>query len=89
MGCNQSFRRGEIKINSDDRKNFHYANKEFELSQSEDEDEILAVKTHQPRSKPQIFQKIPQASTNISEKATLSSTTRHTLLDNRLDQTPV
>lgn len=102
MGCTQPFRRQEIngnvrKFDLNDSKNFSYANKEFDVSETENEDEIFAVKTRQPETKPTIFRKMSQSpaihSTQDNRLTSTSSTTtmtmRHTLLDNRYNQTSV
>lgn len=94
MGCANSFLsvKSDAKIqktNEKRTKGLFYATKEFDLTESENEDEILSIK-------PAYYKEINTRETKSNETLSASPSItrpppiiRHSLLDNRLEQTGV
>lgn len=94
MGCTHSLQKQEKdgnarKINENGFKNLFYATTEFDLSESENEDEILSVQPKHRPEQPDLPKRVVEMSNGLTIKEKDAPTTRHTLLDNRLDQTCV
>src|SRR5271156_6264831 len=97
MGCTNSTKEAdkeveERKTTGNGFKNLFYATTEFDVSASEsdDEDEILSIKTITTNNNQEnLTKKIIEFSSGLTTANVNSSTTSSTLLDNRLNQTPV
>ncbi len=97
MGCKNSTKKQEIetegrKITANGFKNLFYATTEFDISTSgsENEDEILSIKSiNKNNNKQNLTKKIEEISSGLTTANINSLTMTSTLLDNRLSKTPV
>jgi hypothetical protein len=94
MGCTNSTKKQETeadgrKPNENGFKNLFYATTEFDIStsESENEDEILSIKSMNNHAQQKLPKKISEISSGLPPINTNSSTTTSALLDNRLSQT--
>jgi hypothetical protein len=96
MGCTNSTKRQEAEIEGrktteNGFKNPLHATTEFDIStsESENEDEILSIKSINNNNKQNLTKKIDKISSGLTTANMSSSTANSTLLDNRLTQTSV
>lgn len=97
MGCTNSTKKQETevlghKLNEGGSKNMFYATTEFDISaaESENEDEILSIKSSDDTKNQKLTKKIDELSSGLVKvNYTSATTTTSTLLDNRLSQTCV
>jgi predicted transcriptional regulator len=97
MGCTHSLKKQESevtgrKLNENGFKNLFYATTEFDLStsDSENEDELLSIKSLNDYNKQKLTKKFNEISSGLSSANNNPSTmSNSTLLDNRLNQTSV
>jgi hypothetical protein len=98
MGCTNSTKKTdteveERKTTGNGFKSLFYATTEFDIStpESDDEDEILSIKSiiNNNNNQENLTKKIIEFSSGLTTANVNSSTTSSTLLDNRLNQTPV
>jgi hypothetical protein len=93
MGCANSLRNNTTNVDArriehDRTKNLFYATTEFDLTESDNDDDIHSIKRNHYKQSASNVHNITGLANVLSDSNTDSSaTTCRTLLDNRLDQT--